>query len=124
MLYWKIKALLVDRGITDCDFLEDFHVIDRGDGAGPQLEDWNTAKLGATPTDAELNALGTQADQIKADEAAKENRVIQYPSPTDQLEAIWGVLDSLVNGATGETGAVAMLNEIQLIKGETGPTGP
>lgn len=115
-MYWKIKALLADRGITDYDFLEDFCVIDRGDGAGPQLEDWDTAKLGATPTDAELDALATEATQIKTDEAAKENRVVQYPSPTDQLEAIWGVLDSLVNGATGETGATAMLNDIQQIK--------
>lgn len=61
---WKVRALLNQRGVT-ADEDKDFRLQDNADGAGPFIAAWDVPKLGAEPTEAELDAFQTEADALK-----------------------------------------------------------
>lgn len=73
----RIKALLLQRGITDYDDAVDFEVWDDGKG-NITLSVWNEAKLGPQPTDADINAtlpyVETEDDKLDADFPPTESR--------------------------------------------------
>lgn len=52
----QIQAMLTARGKTGVS-LVDYTLLDRSDGQGAVIGDWNTATLGAVPTQAELDAI-------------------------------------------------------------------
>ena len=78
----KIKAYIG----TDVDFLTD--VIVRDDGDGVYISEWNITSK-PKPTDEQLDACETEAQAIDAQIEYVQNRVAQYPSIGDQLDALF-----------------------------------
>ncbi len=111
---WKVQAFLAVRGIVP-DEERDFRLQDNSDGAGPFIAHWNEDKLGAKPSEAELDALQTQADALQV-EAMKD--------PSDELDAALAEVQAgLVNILT-IAATVAALNEtINALRGKTGKAG-
>lgn len=68
----KIQAWLASRGKRG-DNLIDYALIDRGDGAGPQIMSWDEAKLGPQPTNADISSIIAQANAIAA---ARDQKII------------------------------------------------
>lgn len=62
---WKVRALLNQRGIM-ADEDKDFRLQDNSDGAGPFISEWNTGKLGSKPNEAQLSAMETEANTLRA----------------------------------------------------------
>ena len=58
-------------------------------GQADQVLSWNTAKLGAQPTQAQLDAA--EAIKVAADNAIayKAKRAVEYPSIGDQLDSLF-----------------------------------
>lgn len=69
----QIQAVLTQRGKTGVS-LVDYTLVDRSDGQGAQIAQWNTATLGPLPTPAELAAVTpaqiTAAQTAQTDGAA------------------------------------------------------
>jgi hypothetical protein len=74
-LYGKLLHLLTLRAVTAAS--DDLRLVDAADGLGPRIGLWNTTRLGAQPTPAEIDAVtdaeaaaaikDTQASAIDAD---------------------------------------------------------
>lgn len=77
----KIKVYL---GKTP-DFLEE--VILQDDGQGAYIKEWNVDGV-AKPTDAQLDALSSQATTLENNAIAVANRQKEYGSLAEQLEYI------------------------------------
>ena len=78
----KIKAYL---GRTP-DFLEEVKLQDDGDGV-VYIAEWNATDK-AKPTDAQLNALSSQATTLENNAIAVANRQKEYGSIASQIEFI------------------------------------
>ena len=76
----KIK-LYANREI---DFLKDVRLQDNSDGIGVFIAQWNLDI--AQPTEAQLNALETQANEIERINNIRNQRANNYPSLADQLD--------------------------------------
>ena len=73
----KIKKYL-DREI---DFDKDVILQNDSDGKGDYIKEWNVAE--AQPTDAQLNAFESQANDMEALNQVYSNRKAEYPSVQD-----------------------------------------
>jgi len=76
----KIKIYL-DREV---DFLKDVKLRDDGDGA--YIEEWNVEEV--QPTEEQLNALESQADELETANQIISNRKAEYPSIEECVHAI------------------------------------
>ena len=76
----KIKAYL--------DRTPDFNteVILQDDGQGAYIKEWNISSEKAKPTDAELNALESEATKLENNNQAVSNRQKEYGSVAKQIE--------------------------------------
>jgi hypothetical protein len=74
----KIK-LYANREI---DFLKEVRI--RNDGNGSYIKEWNLDI--AKPTDAQLNALEAQANEVERINNIKNQRAKEYPSIQEQLD--------------------------------------
>jgi hypothetical protein len=81
----KIK-LYLDREV---DFLADVLLQDDGDGA--YIKEWNVAE--AQPTDEQLNAFESQANDMEALNQVYANRKKEYPSVQDLVVALYDTDD-------------------------------
>ncbi len=69
------------------DFNEEVKLVDNSDGKGAFISEWNiTAK--PKPTDAELNALESEAQDMSDNAQAISNRMSEYGSVESQIEFI------------------------------------
>ena len=111
---WKVRALLADRGIAP-DEENDFLLQDNSDGAGPFIAEWDEAKLGTKPSEAELDAMQVEADALQA-EAAK--------NPTDELDAALAAVQATLASASTVAGLKTVFNDmIDAMRGKTGKAG-
>ena len=78
----KIK-LYANREI---DFSKDVRLQDDSNGLGPYIKEWNLDI--AQPTEAQLNALETQANDYEYNQGQIQKRQIEYGSPSEQMEFI------------------------------------
>ena len=78
----KIKAYL---GRTP-DF--NTEVILQDDGSGVYIKEWNITSEKPKPTDAQLNALSSQAETLEKNAIAVANRQKEYGSIASQIEFI------------------------------------
>jgi hypothetical protein len=78
----KIK-LYANRKIN---FLKDVLLQDDADGNGAYIKEWNLDI--AQPTEAQLNALETQANDYEYNQGQIQKRQIEYGSPSEQMEFI------------------------------------
>jgi hypothetical protein len=78
----KIK-LYANRQI---DFLKDVKLQDNSDGKGVFIAEWNLDI--AQPTEAQLNALEAQANEVERLNLVKANRANEYPDFKDYLDGI------------------------------------
>lgn len=67
------------------DFLEE--VILQDDGQGAYIKEWNATDK-PKPTDAQLNALSSQAETLEKNAIAVANRQKEYGSIASQIEFI------------------------------------
>ena len=84
-LSYKIKVYL-DREV---DFIKD--VVLQNDGQGSYIKEWNVAE--AKPTDAQLNAFESQANDMEALNQVYSNRKSEYPSIQDLVVALYDTDD-------------------------------
>ena len=82
----KIKIYL-DREV---DFTKDVELQDDGDGA--YIKEWN-AEDKPKPTDEQLNALESQANDMEALNQVYANRKSEYPSVQDLVVALYDTDD-------------------------------
>ena len=69
------------------DFNEEVKLVDNSDGKGAFISEWNiTAK--PKPTDAELDALEDEAQDMSDNAIAISNRMKEYGSVESQIEFI------------------------------------
>ena len=85
----KIK-LYLDREI---DFQKDVILQDDSDGKGAYIKEWNVAE--AQPTEAQLNALESQANNMEALNQVYANRKSEYPSVQDLVVALYDTEDKI-----------------------------
>ena len=78
----KIK-LYANREI---DFSKDVRLQDDSNGLGPYIKEWNLDI--AQPTEAQLNALESQANDYEYNQGQIQKRQIEYGSPSEQMEFI------------------------------------
>ena len=81
----KIRKYL-DREV---DFTKDVELQDDGDGA--YIKEWNVAE--APPTDAQLDAFESQANDMEALNQVYANRKAEYPSVQDLVVALYDTDD-------------------------------
>ena len=81
----KIRKYL-DREV---DFTKDVKLQDDGDGA--YIKEWNVAE--AQPTDEQLNAFESQADELETANQVISNRKAEYPSVQDLVAALYDTDD-------------------------------
>ena len=88
-LTYKIIAYL---GRTP-DFLKEVKLVDDmvGGVSNPYIKEWNVAE--AQPTDAQLNALESQADELETANQVISNRKAEYPSVQDLVVALYDTDD-------------------------------
>ena len=70
----------------EIDFLKDVILQDDGNGLGPYIKEWNLDI--AQPTEAQLNALESQANDYEYNQGQIQKRQIEYGSPSEQMEFI------------------------------------
>jgi hypothetical protein len=68
----------------EIDFTKDVKLQDDGNGA--YIKEWNLDI--AQPTEAQLNALETQANDYEYNQGQIQKRQIEYGSPSEQMEFI------------------------------------
>ena len=61
-------------------------VILQDEGTGPYIKEWNLDI--AQPTEAQLNALESQANDYEYNQGQIQKRQIEYGSPSEQMEFI------------------------------------
>jgi hypothetical protein len=81
----KIKEYCKANGVSDVDFLNDVMLQD--DGQGAYIKEWNLDI--AQPTQAQLDALETQAQTYENNQQIIANRKKLYGSWESQLEEIY-----------------------------------
>jgi len=83
----KIK-LYLDREV---DFTKDVILQDDSDGKGAYIKKWNVAE--AQPTEAQLDAFESQANDIEALQQVYANRKAEYPSIEELAVALYDTDD-------------------------------
>ena len=83
----KIRKYL-DREV---DFTKDVILQDNSDGKGVYIKEWNVAE--AQPTEEQLNALESQANDMEALNQVYANRQAEYPSVQDLVVALYDTDD-------------------------------
>jgi len=83
----KIK-LYLDREV---DFQKDVLLQDDSDGKGAYIKEWNVEE--AQPTDEQLNAFESQANDMEALNQVYANRESEYPSVQDLVVALYDTDD-------------------------------
>jgi glutathionyl-hydroquinone reductase len=83
----KIKKYL-DREV---DFTKDIILQNDSDGQGDYIKSWNVAE--AQPTDAQLNAFESQANDMETLNQIYANRQAEYPSVQDLVVALYDTDD-------------------------------
>ena len=81
----KIKEYLKANSVNEVDFTKD--VLLQDDGQGAYIKEWNVDGV-AKPTDAQLDALSSQATTLENNAIAVANRQKEYGSIAEQLEYI------------------------------------
>ena len=69
------------------DFNKEVKLVDNSDGKGAFIEEWNISAK-PKPTDAELNALENEAQDMSDNAEAISNRKSEYGSVDSQIEFI------------------------------------
>ena len=69
------------------DFLTEVRLRDDGDGV-VYIKEWNITSEKAKPTDAQLDALSSQAETLEKNNIAVANRQKEYGSIASQIEFI------------------------------------
>ena len=70
----------------EVDFTKDVRLQDDSNGLGPYIKEWNLDI--AQPTEAQLNALESQANDYEYNQGQIQKRQIEYGSPSEQMEFI------------------------------------
>ena len=70
----------------EVDFRTEVKLQDDGNGLGPYIKEWNLDI--AQPTEAQLNALESQANDYEYNQGQIQKRQIEYGSPSEQMEFI------------------------------------
>ena len=63
----------------------------QNDGDGDYIKEWNVAEV--QPTDAQLDALESQADELETANQVISNRKAEYPSVQDLVVALYDTDD-------------------------------
>ena len=82
----KIKLYCEDNGVSDVDFMKDVILQDNSDGNGVYIKEWNLDI--AQPTQAQLDALESQAQTYENNQQIIATRKKLYGSWETQLEEI------------------------------------
>ena len=85
-IYYKIRAYLGRDFSSEEVFLEN-----KSDGKGDYIKTWNVAE--AQPTDAQLNALESQANDMEALNQVYANRKAEYPTIQELVVALYDTED-------------------------------
>ena len=80
------KKIIAYLGRTP-DFTSEVKLQDDGDGV-VYIKEWNITSEKAKPTDAQLNALSSQAETLEKNAIAVANRQKEYGSIASQIEFI------------------------------------
>ena len=83
----KIRVYL-DRKV---DFTKDVRLEDASDGKGAYIKEWNVAET--KPTDEQLNAFESQANDMEALNQVYSNRKSEYPSIEELVVALYDTDD-------------------------------
>ena len=70
----------------EIDFRTEVKLQDDSNGLGPYIKEWNLDI--AQPTEAQLNALESQANDYEYNQGQIQKRQIEYGSPSEQMEFI------------------------------------
>ena len=70
----------------EVDFRKDVLLQDDSNGLGAYIKEWNLDI--AQPTEAQLNALESQANDYEYNQGQIQKRQIEYGSPSEQMEFI------------------------------------
>ena len=81
------------------DFLNEVKLQD--DGSGAYIKEWNISSEKAKPTDAQLDALDSQATTLTNNEAIRATRKTAYGDIGDQLDLLY---KDIVAGKLDTTG--------------------
>jgi len=74
------------------NFLEEVKLQD--DGSGPYIKEWNISSEKAKPTDAQLDALTSEATKLGNNNAIRNTRRLAYGDIGDQLDEIYKDIDA------------------------------
>ena len=83
----KIKSYCEANGVSNVDFLNDVMLQDDSDGNGAYIKEWNLDI--AQPTQAQLDALESQAQTYENNQQVIATRKNLYGSWESQLEEIY-----------------------------------
>jgi hypothetical protein len=83
----KIREYAKANGVAEVDFLEDVMLQDDSNGQGPYIKEWNLDI--AQPTQAQLDALESEAQTYENNEKIKATRKALYGAWDKQLEEIY-----------------------------------
>ena len=86
-LYYKSKLYLEANGKTVSEFDNNILLQNDSDGNGDYIKTWNVSGL-AQPTDEQLNALESQANDMETANQVISNRKSEYPSIEECVHAI------------------------------------
>ena len=86
-LYTKVKLYLEENSKV----WDNTKVSLQDDGSGPYIKTWNFAE--AQPTDEQLNAFESQANDLETLNQVLENRKAEYPSIKDLVVALYDTED-------------------------------
>jgi len=98
----EFRSKIIKYVNDDVDFLKD--VILQDDGKGIYIKEWNLDSP-AKPTDAQLNALESDADDYEYNLGQIEKRKAEYGTLEQQMENI------MENGVTAEKSRVQSIKE-------------
>ena len=82
----KIKEYCKANGVSEVDFLNDVRLQDDSNGQGAYIKEWNLDI--AQPTDEQLDAYETAAEDEEYNNTQIAKRVAEYGSAAEQLEII------------------------------------
>ena len=91
-LYSKIKEYL-GRDFETIGSIPDVEVKITNDGTGDKLTYWSDSIEKSQPTDEQLNALESQANDMEALKQVYANRRAEYPSVQDLVVALYDADD-------------------------------
>ncbi len=83
----KIKSYCEANGVSNVDFTKDVMLQDDSNGQGAYIKEWNLDI--AKPTDAQLDALETQAQTYENNQQIISTRKSLYGTWESQLEEIY-----------------------------------